>query len=73
MDQGDSMSTHDTLPARLRAVRHLRGMTQQDAADLIKVSRNTVTRWELGTMRFHPAQRVLVEDWVAYWLDKETP
>jgi len=63
----------DTLPARLRAVRHLRGMTQQDAADLIKVSRNTVTRWELGTMRFHPAQRELVENWVRTWLDKETP
>ncbi len=60
---------HDTLPARLRAVRQLRGMTQQDAATLIKVSRNTVTRWELGTMRFHPAMRERVEKWVAYWLD----
>lgn len=33
------------------------------------MSRNTITRWELGTMRFHPAQRTLVERWVSMWLD----
>ena len=59
----------DTLPARLRFARQKCGMSQQDAADIIQTSRNTVTRWELGTMSFHPAMRERVEKWVAYWLE----
>ena len=59
----------DTLPARLRYARTLRGMTQADAAELMHTSRNPVTRWELGTTSSHPAMRERVEKWVAYWLD----
>ena len=68
---GRLRSKRDPLPARLRAVRILRGITQQDMADLLKTSRNTVTRWEGGTMSFHPAMRERVEKWVKYWENGE--
>lgn len=42
--------TIDDLPQVLRAVRLLRRMTQEEAADAMGVSLRAYTRWERGRM-----------------------
>jgi transcriptional regulator with XRE-family HTH domain len=43
--------TRARIGGRIRALRRALGMTQQEAAELLRVSRLTLTRMELGTRR----------------------
>jgi transcriptional regulator with XRE-family HTH domain len=36
------------FPDRLREIREAKGITQQELADLVKVTRVTLSRWEMG-------------------------
>jgi transcriptional regulator with XRE-family HTH domain len=42
------MSTPQDIGTRIRAIRRERGMTQDELADLVGVSRSAVAQWETG-------------------------
>lgn len=71
------------LSIQLRARREARGLTQEQAADLLAVDRDTISRWERGKTR--PSGSLLIEtlrreysisqkeldDWFAEWAIQE--
>ncbi len=50
---------HNCFPERLKALRHDKNMLQQDLADHLKVSKSTISGWEVG--RNQPDYDILIE------------
>ena len=59
-----------TLPQRLRTVRRRLGMTQEDAARRLGVSRFSVNQWELGRHKPMPICRRILELALADWREQ---
>ena len=49
-----TQATETPFPARLKAFRVTYGLTQQQLADALEISRNTVKAWERGDPRRRP-------------------
>ena len=49
-----TQATETPFPARLKAFRATYGLTQQQLADALEISRNTVKAWERGDPRRRP-------------------
>jgi DNA-binding transcriptional regulator YiaG len=47
--------------SEVRAIRHRLKLTQQELAKRVGVTRNTVTRWELGIMRVRESAAILLK------------
>ena len=52
------------LPKRLRAARKRRELTQEEAASILGVTGNTLSRWERGIIGIHPARVESLERWI---------